>query len=837
MRKATQSLIKNQFKRKTSFLTKPIKTFNKSPYFKKVMTYAHYYEKNNVNPSHILYQVTDGKSMTDSPYAIFLYLTRHKAYQHLHHTWVVDSESTAQHYRNQFQHLSHVSFVIKESKSYLKALTTCKYLINNATFPAYFTKKENQVYINTWHGTPLKHMGLDIPHSLIKTQNTMRNFLISDYIISPNKHTTTILDHAFKLSPIYQGNFLEIGYPRLDLTINSTEADIRKVLSSFIHLNQEKIILYCPTWQGTDVNKPIIKEDNIYNEIKALESITGYQVLLKVHPFVYKKIAHSDNLKPYLIPNTFDTNQLLSVVDLIITDYSSIFFDFLVTDKPIIFYTTNHDEYARTRGLYIDTQQLPGPIYTNINDVIQGIQNETYKQYDKNYQQFKAQFCSHDDGNACQRLIKAIFSTTLKTTPSHANSEKQKTKLLFYPGGLKNNGITTSMLKLLENIDYEKYDVTLMVTNSKNIEFKNNLNQINGNVRVLFRSSPFLTSFKDLYRVEFIRQRGVYHHFEEVIHPKHLYRREMRKVFGDIQFDYAIDFSGYAFFWGNLVLAANAKKKYIYMHSDMQDDQNRTVNGKRPHYQNLKTLFSIYKRFDKLISVSEATMKVNQRKFSSTVPKNKFNVCRNTINYSKIKRLINDDSEIYNKDGKQVIVSYSDGNLFNTPFDQSHFNIVFIGRLSPEKGIDLLIKAVHELKTKHPHIRLYILGDGPLKETFVNMITHLNLEHNVFLLGHQRNPFYLLKRANLFALTSHYEGQSMVILEALSTGTPVLASDIIANRYVLEDGKYGMLVKNEIQHIANGIETFIKGTQPSYSRFDVESYNKAVMDEFYSLLD
>ncbi|MEJ7477516.1 CDP-glycerol glycerophosphotransferase family protein, partial [Staphylococcus saprophyticus] len=89
--------------------------------------------------------------------------------------------------------------------------------------------------------------------------------------------------------------------------------------------------------------------------------------------------------------------------------------------------------------LYIDTEQLPGPIYTNINDVIQGIQNETYKQYDKNYQQFKAQFCSYDDGNACQRLIKAIFSTTLKTTPSHANSEKQKTKLLFYPGGLKNN--------------------------------------------------------------------------------------------------------------------------------------------------------------------------------------------------------------------------------------------------------------------------------------------------------------------------------------------------------------------------------------------------------------
>ena len=112
-----------------------------------------------------------------------------------------------------------------------------------------------------------------------------------------------------------------------------------------------------------------------------------------------------------------------------ITDYSSIFFDFLVTDKPIIFYTTNHDEYARTRGLYIDTEQLPGPIYTNINDVIQGIQNETYKQYDKNYQQFKAQFCSYDDGNACQRLIKAIFSTTLK---QHLHMQIVKSKRRSY---------------------------------------------------------------------------------------------------------------------------------------------------------------------------------------------------------------------------------------------------------------------------------------------------------------------------------------------------------------------------------------------------------------------
>lgn len=95
--------------------------------------------------------------------------------------------------------------------------------------------------------------------------------------------------------------------------------------------------------------------------VMELKNNTDYQVLVKVHPFVYKTALKYKELKPYLIPDSFDTNELLSVVDLLITDYSSIFFDFLVTDNPIIFYSPDYEEYKNDRGFYIKPDVLPGP--------------------------------------------------------------------------------------------------------------------------------------------------------------------------------------------------------------------------------------------------------------------------------------------------------------------------------------------------------------------------------------------------------------------------------------------------------------------------------------------
>ncbi|WP_390564301.1 glycosyltransferase, partial [Staphylococcus pseudintermedius] len=365
----------------------------------------------------------------------------------------------------------------------------------------------------------------------------------------------------------------------------------------------------------------------------------------------------------------------------------------------------------------------------------------------------------------------------------------------------------------------------------------NNLKSIDGRVRIILRKGPMISTLKEKYQNEFVRQRGIYKSFEKRLYPKALFEREFRKIFGDSQFDYAIDYSGYAMFWSNLILASGAKKKYILLHSDIKSDMERTVKGKRPHYQNLKGVISLYPYFDKLVSVSEATKKLNQTNFGGLKLKNRHIASRNTINIKKINQLVDDDSDLFEKNGTPVLATLTEHGMEGIEFSQDDFKIVSVGRLSPEKGFDLLIKAVAELAPKYPQLKLYILGDGPLKGTLKSLVEQLGIQNHVYFLGQRRNPFFIVKRADVFALTSHYEGQSMVILEALTVGTHVLASDIIANRYVLEDEKYGMLVeKNEVD-IAKGLEQFINGTNKDYAKFDAVAYNEETIQEFYSLLE
>ncbi|EGQ3114660.1 TPA: CDP-glycerol glycerophosphotransferase family protein [Staphylococcus pseudintermedius] len=838
MKKSIKTILSNQLSRKYKFIASPILKRAKSKYQKKVNQYAQLYHSTSIKPHQILYQVRDGKSITDSPYAIFLGLNAHETFSNYQHIWVVDHPDTLVFYQEKFKVFQNVSFVIKESNEYLKALTESKFLINNATFPAYFTKKPQQIYINTWHGTPLKHMGFDVKNNLKGSQNTMKNFLASDYMISPNAHTTNIFKHAFKLDGLYSGEILEIGYPRIDLTINTTANEVREYLAEHLNLKKNPIILYCPTWRGKNVNDPENSLLNVFEEIKLLNQKLPHQVLVKVHPFVYSKAKEMPELKPYLVPDFLDTNQLMPAVDLMITDYSSIFFDFLVTDKPIVFYVPDLDKYQNERGVYIDLCALPGPVADNIQDVITLVSNESYKDADVQgkYAKFKHNFVNYENGSVTERLIESVFLNQQDTSSKNA-SHHQKEKILLYPGGMKHNGITTSVINLLANINYDKYDVTVFTNNTNNVEQLNNLQSLNDNVRIVLRRGPMIATFKELYQNEFVRQRGIYKSFEKRLYPKALFEREFRKIFGDSQFDYAIDYSGYAMFWSNLVLASGAKKKYILLHSDIKSDMERTVKGKRPHYQNLKGVISLYPYFDKLVSVSEATKKLNQSNFGGLKLKNRHIASRNTINIEKINQLVDDDSDLFEKNGTPVLPTLTEHGMEAIEFSQDDFKIVSVGRLSPEKGFDLLIKAVAELAPKYPQLKLYILGDGPLKGTLKSLVEQLGIQNHVYFLGQRRNPFFIVKRADVFALTSHYEGQSMVILEALTVGTHVLASDIIANRYVLEDEKYGMLVeKNEVD-IAKGLEQFINGTNKDYAKFDAVAYNEETIQEFYSLLE
>lgn len=823
-----------QADRKLNFLMGPIKSYYGINNISVIMRYAKYYKKLQIKKNRILYQSRDGKSMSDSPYAFFKYMINNPIYKEYTHVWAFESNEIRKYYKKKFKHINNVEFVVIHGDEYLKELAQCEYLINNSSFSIYFTAKPNQIYINTWHGTPLKYLGLDLENSLLAIQNLTRNFLNTKYILSQNNHTTEVFKNAFQLNGLYDGVFLEEGYPRTDLTINANRQTLEKHISNDgVKMNKKKNLLFAPTYRGHFM-EPSDDIDELVENIGLLERHTEYNILLKVHPFLYESVVEDGRLDKYLIKDTYDPNEILCIADLLVTDYSSIFFDFLVTNKPIVFYTSDYEKYKQERGLYMDVDDLPGPNTTSIDELIKVINNEKFNSYSykQRYKDMKEKYVPYDDGNVTKRLVNKIFNQDLCIVKN-----TQKERILIYAGGLMNNGITSSLLNLLENIDYNRFEVIVFTQRKANKIFFDNLDRINKNVKIILRSGGFFATFIENYRNNYVRGRGMLSIIEKKIYPKNSYKREFRRLFGNTQFDYVIDFSGYSMFWANLLLATKSKKKFVYLHSDMDEDLVKKVGNKRPHIINLKGLMTRYKNFDKLINVSENVHRINQKKLQRFKPGDKFTTVNNMLDLEGILNNSKKEDNIIKTDNpnKFLVISNSPSGIEIINFDNTKFNIFSSGRLSPEKGFENLIQGFSDIAKEHPEAMLYILGEGQDRTILESMIHNLGLSNRIFLLGHQSNPFSLIDKADLFVLPSNYEGQGLVLLECMALNKNILSSDLEVTREILDNGRFGMLKPNDSFSLYEGMKMFIENNNPTYEKYDIQKYNANALKQFNDL--
>ena len=261
-----------------------------------------------------------------------------------------------------------IEIVKYQSKKYLKVLATAKYLVNDTTFLPYFKKRKEQIYINTWHGTPLKKLGNDIESSYFsENKNVQKNLITSDKLALPNEFTAKKLIGSNDLVGILNSEISITGNARMDLTINSNKEEI---YNKYNLNNNKKIVLYAPTYKNNCKGKENDYIVELINERNEIQNQLGddYIVYIKIHYLISQNaVLHNSN--DYFIPNWYDANELLSVVDILITDYSSIFFDFLPLRKPIYFYMKDKDDYIFERGLYLEMDKLPGSIsvsYTHL---------------------------------------------------------------------------------------------------------------------------------------------------------------------------------------------------------------------------------------------------------------------------------------------------------------------------------------------------------------------------------------------------------------------------------------------------------------------------------------
>ena len=623
-------------------LAQPFVKTKLSPTGKRVETYTRFYINEPVQQDTILYESRDGKSLTDSPFAIFNYLLKQDIEKKYTHIWSIQSSDEMTYFMARFKDLSNVLFVERNSEEYLKWLAKAEYLINNATFQSFVTIKDEQTYINTWHGTPLKTMGFDIPGNPNGARNVVRNFFMADVLISPNEHTTNMFLDSYRLRHNYQGVILEGGYPRMDATFNNNhDTIIRTLHERGVALDLgKKILLYTPTCKSGEVAYTEQELRQIISETSVLRETFGdtYNILIKVHPFIYDKAKKEESILPYLIPDGIDTNALLALVDCLVTDYSSIFFDYLVTDKPIVFYCWDDDLYSHERGKYFDYDELPGPVAFNLDELMT-ILKELPKKMEEtrwNYERFKRLYVPYEDGQVTQRYVDYLFfNQPLPEKIKEVRQSEDKETLLIYPGGLRKNGITSSFLNLLSNIDYEKYAVTCLLDNPKSLEQIDSIHRIPKEASILFNFGEPIYTFSESYQDLYYHIKGVNQSKKEKF-PLNIYQRDARRLLGKTAFDVSIDFSGYSLYWTKTILGTTSEKKVCYLHSDMLADMDREVNGKKIHKMNVQGIISVYDFYDKLVSVSSVISEINKENLSQYADASKFVYSENLLNITDI---------------------------------------------------------------------------------------------------------------------------------------------------------------------------------------------------------
>lgn len=819
--------------------TNTIDKYKKNATFRREVDYTNYFEALEIKENTILYESFHGKNMSCNPYAIFKKMVNDPEYSAFHHIWALNDIDNCP---SEYAELPNVEFVKVHSDEYLRYLASSKYLINNTSFPPYYIKKEGQIYLNTWHGTPLKTLGKHMNGSLGQHKNLMRNFLQTDYIINPNSFTADKIIDSHDLRGIYKGKIAEIGYPRVDLVLENNN----KVREQLGIKSSEKVILYAPTWRG-EVGNVSGEINKLVEDMTLLQETIGnkYTILLKVHSLMQKYVKDK-NLGFNMVPESIDTNELLSNVDILITDYSSLFFDFLITKRPIIYYAYDQIKYQNERGFYLDLKDMPGPICRSISEVIEEISlsDDYQEKYKEKLEASINKFAKLEDGNSTQRVIDMLFKKDDKYTYQITDN---KTNILFYCGGFLNNGVTTSALNLMNNINYEKYNVMIADKANFDEESAKNFNKLNENVKKYYRVGSMNVLLSEVDKQNYLFKYGAEQFYrkgpknyldDEVIK---MYQREFKRMFGNSKIDIVIDFSGYVKFWTMLFATNTDSKKLIFQHNEMMEEYEKVVDGKYKHKENLNVIFPLYNYFDYIVSVAEHTRDKNKRELKHLVSNSdkKMVYVHNSINYKYVLDALSNRETVVIGNREY----YLRGNTINNDIiniqgqlvpNKDVFNFVTMGRMSPEKDQQKLINAFAELYTFNRDIELYIIGTGELKTDLTSLINSYGLQDKIHLVGQLDNPFPLIQDCDCFVLPSNHEGQPMVLLECLILNKPIIATNIPGNRSVLENG-YGEIVDNSIKGLVSGMEK-VMYQKTKYKTFDYKKYNEEAMDMFYQYL-
>lgn len=391
------------------FLRKIVNMFKNKRVMNKTLT-LHLFNRMKLKENWIVFESFMGRNCSGQPKYIYKYLQENYGNKYKY-IWVVDRKG--------------VKIPGREYKTcrrfglrYYYYMNRSKYWVNNMRQPLSIPRRKETVMLSTWHGTPLKRLVFDMDdvHSanprykeVVYKQTREWDYLLSDNPFSTEKFQSCFLFEKEKI--------LEYGYPANDpMYAPDREERAAKIKKKLGIPADKKVILYAPTW----------RDDNFYEQgqygfdldldVNRLQKEFGddYVLLLRLHYFIVDKLDLSKYGEFTVDGSSYDDiTDLYLISDLLITDYSSVFFDYANLKRPVLYFTYDLEKYRDVlRGFYLDMEKdLPGPLLLTNDEVVDAIKNidKIQEEYKERYEEFYNRFCCVDDGHAAQRVVEKVF--------------------------------------------------------------------------------------------------------------------------------------------------------------------------------------------------------------------------------------------------------------------------------------------------------------------------------------------------------------------------------------------------------------------------------------------
>lgn len=709
---------------------------------------------------------------------------------------VVERNSAARISKKLLKYQLNASLVEHNSKEYYKKLLSAKYLINDSTFFRSFLRREGQIYINPWHGTPLKKMGYDIPNWYDTSNNVQRNMYQSSLFLQSCDYGKMVMEKAY-----FHDQIEVMGNPKMDILFDTSR---RQTIRDELAISDSThVILFAPTWRGTEFLSEDVEMDNALIT-KWLEKFEMDDTIIyfKSHQSISKHIR-TDYNNVHAFPEEYDLNDFLNIVDCLVTDYSSIMFDFAVKNKPIVLYTPDLHKYVAERGVYMALSELP---FQSVRTEFELLYELSLKKRVADYTEFNKEYNPLEFGQSTKRL----FARIEQLDGAWHKKKLAKKSVLMYPGGLVVNGITTAFYGLLEQLKrYRTVDFYIYLPVGSRLEADvNEFLGLSDNIKIIASPNGIIRSRKEWQVHRKLIENKKLTGSEKRILQRDV-DREKRRLFGDITFDYHINFSGYERYLN--ILFASGKNSSLFVHNDMEAEHilKRNINGHAMKYA--------YDLADHIVPISEELVELTNEKFYKS---DKYMLCRNCFSTTRVNRMLEEVEFEFNDDYDEQVLN-----------DKSIIKFTNIGRFSPEKSQVRLIEAFDRIKVNNPNIHLFLIGTPASDYEKILELTRYRKDISVYI---NINPFVILQKSNLFVLSSRYEGLPMTFFEALALNVPILSTDMPSPTRFLNQG-FGAICENSVDGLESGLNEFLKNGIQTTKVLD--DYNEEVFEDFVKLIN